>query len=922
MSICPSCSAPLVETGRFCSACGSSIDISAKVTVVRTPAGARAGVESPSPPVNRSRHTAMGRLHLSDSLYQARFLPGMVVADRYRIVGLLGKGGMGEVYRADDLKLGQAVALKFLPDLLRTSPGRLELFYDEVRLARQVSHPHVCRVYDVGEIEGAPFLTMEYIDGEDLSSLLRRIGRLPQERAVQVARQICAGLAAIHDKGILHRDLKPANVMLDGRGTARITDFGLAAVAGGVAEEMLRSGTPAYMAPEQLAGQEPNVRSDIYALGLVLYEMFTGRGAFEAESIEELTRKRRESRPDPSSQVHNLDPIVERVLLRCLENDPRDRPGSALSVAAALPGGDPLAAALAAGETPSPEMVAAAGEPGALTMTAALSWLAVVVVAMGLLGWLAPATTMLGLAPVRKSPAALEERARQVVETIGYAQPPADDEGRFAYDRDYMRWVETNDQSGARWQALSSNRPPAIFYYYRQSPRALETRAPHRIVDLGDPPNNVAGMVSVLLDTDGRLVELLAVPPQVEDLGAPPAPEPDAASLFSLAGLDMKTFTPTTSSWTPAVYADSRAAWQGPHPGRPDVPVRVEAAFYRGKPVYFDVVGPWTRPVRAQIFEIPRGVKAALAINIVLLLAVMLGAMLLARRNLRLGRGDRRGAWRVGVAVFLVTLAGWILRAHHTSSLTSEWSLFIWGTAFGLFLGGVTWMLYLALEPFVRKKWPDSIISWTRLLAGWWRDPRIGRDALIGTAFGLVMAVTDRVRAPLSISLGAPPSQPAEQSLDLLRGARFILSDGMQYVPNALTFAMFFLFWLFLGRWLSDLMFRRRPVLRTLTWVLFFMAILGPMQFLIMGPGPLGIHLPTALIISALTLTLLVRFGLLACIVCMYVFSWSPTISFDLSTWYAPVTLLALLIPLALAAFGLVTSLGGRRLLGEPALAD
>src|SRR6185503_12296242 len=168
------------------------------------------------------------------AFFDSRFTPGTLLAGRYRIVGRLGKGGMGEVYRADDLKLGQAVALKFLPELLGSSSGRVEMFYEEVRLARQVSHPHVCRVYDVGEIEGAPFLTMEYIDGEDLASLLRRIGRLPQERAVAVARQMCAGLAAIHDKGILHRDLKPANVMLDGRGSARITDFGLAAFAGGV----------------------------------------------------------------------------------------------------------------------------------------------------------------------------------------------------------------------------------------------------------------------------------------------------------------------------------------------------------------------------------------------------------------------------------------------------------------------------------------------------------------------------------------------------------------------------------------------------------------------------------------------------------------------------------------------------------------
>ena len=200
-----------------------------------------------------------------------------MVTDRYRIVGLLGRGGMGEVYRADDLKLGQPVALKFLPPGLEQNPARLDRFLNEVRTALKVTHPNVCRVYDIGEVDGHHFLSMEYVDGEDLSSLLLRIGRLPNERAVQVSRQICAGLAAAHDQGILHRDLKPANVMIDGRGQVRLTDFGLAGLADAIGQDDVTSGTPGYMAPEQIAGQEVTVRSDIYALGLVLYEIFTGR---------------------------------------------------------------------------------------------------------------------------------------------------------------------------------------------------------------------------------------------------------------------------------------------------------------------------------------------------------------------------------------------------------------------------------------------------------------------------------------------------------------------------------------------------------------------------------------------------------------------------------------------------------------------
>ena len=149
----------------------------------------------------------------------------------YKVLEKIGQGGMGEVYLAQDTILDRKVALKFLPKELEQDEGRLHRFMTEVKLARQVSHPSVCRVYDVGEVDGQQFLTMEYVDGEDLSSLLRRIGRLPKDKGVQIAQQLCAGLSAAHDKGVLHRDLKPANIMIDGRGQVRITDFGLARLA-------------------------------------------------------------------------------------------------------------------------------------------------------------------------------------------------------------------------------------------------------------------------------------------------------------------------------------------------------------------------------------------------------------------------------------------------------------------------------------------------------------------------------------------------------------------------------------------------------------------------------------------------------------------------------------------------------------------
>src|SRR5262245_33472231 len=365
---------------------------------------------------------------------------------------------MGEVYRADDLKLAQPVALKFLPPELDREPSRLMQLHNEVRMARQVSHPNVCRVYDIDEVDGHTFLSMEYVDGEELGSLLRRIGRFPEERALEMARQICAGLAAAHERGVIHRDLKPANVMLDGAGKARITDFGLAGATG----ETVRAGTPAYMAPEQLAGSEVTAQSDIYALGLVLYELFTGQRAIEAKNVAELVRKREAGILPPSQLVRELDPAIDRAILRCLERDPADRPSSALGVAAALPGGDPLAAALAAGETPSPEMVAAAGSTSALRPITAVAGLARTLLC--LVGYAATADRVLltGTVPLLKPPDVLLDRAQEIARVLGYTDAPADWASGFDAAGDFLRFADKSGDAAAMQQRLRDGTAPGL----------------------------------------------------------------------------------------------------------------------------------------------------------------------------------------------------------------------------------------------------------------------------------------------------------------------------------------------------------------------------------------------------------------------------------------------------------------------------
>jgi serine/threonine-protein kinase len=386
-----------------------------------------------------------------------------MLTERYRIISLLGRGGMGEVYKAEDLKLKQIVALKFLPEAIAMDGAALARFHNEVRITRQISHPNVCRVYDIGEVEGLSFLSMEFIDGEDLASLLRRIGRLPGDKAVEIARQICAGLAAAHDNGVLHRDLKPANVMIDGRGKARITDFGVAVVAAELSGHEAVAGTPGYMAPEQLTGKEVTQRSDIYSLGLVLYELFTGKRVFESNSIHDLLKLHETSAPtSPSSHVKNIDPLVEKVILRCLEKDPRKRPASPLQVAAALPGGDPLAAALAAGETPSPEMVAAAKTEEGLRPPVAIVLATAAVLMLTAVVFIADAIGVHYKIPFDKSPDVLRARAAEIVKQLGYSDEPADYAVGFAQNQAFLDYVTKNDRSPQRWNQLASGQPALL----------------------------------------------------------------------------------------------------------------------------------------------------------------------------------------------------------------------------------------------------------------------------------------------------------------------------------------------------------------------------------------------------------------------------------------------------------------------------
>jgi serine/threonine-protein kinase len=893
VATCPSCASEVPEGNRFCGSCGVAIE---------TPTSAPTETSLKSQPRAGSHPTAD----------QARFIPGTILAKRYRIVGLLGRGGMGEVYRADDLKLGQPVALKFLPAAVQRDPARLDRFLNEVKTALKVTHPNVCRVHDIGEVDGQHYLSMEYVDGEDLASLLRRIERLPQNKAVQIARQLCAGVAAAHEQGILHRDLKPANVMIDGRGRAKITDFGLASLVEGIGGDEVRAGTPQYMSPEQHAGKEVTVRSDIYSLGLVLYELFTGKRAFEAASPAEIRKLQEESSPTaPSSHVEGLDQAVERIILRCLEKDPSQRPASALAVAASLPGGDPLAAALAAGETPTPAMVADAGGVGGLKPAAAIACAAIIIAAMALTmmlkPWFPEYDELAGYVPMEKRPEVLAQDCREILQSLGHDLHALDHAYGFAVNLPYLEHIAETDRSPLRWDRLTSNRPPAVRFWYRQSPRYLvPQRWYNDVISEVDPEIGFSGEALIRVDPEGRLRWLEVIPPEMDE-SEQLASEPDWKILFDAAGLDMSAFEPVPPVWVPYMYCDVRAAWSGHYPEDPNTAVRIEAGSYRGRPVFFRFVDGHAKPLRMEGFGPEVAQQIYVSSIFVFFTALLAGVVLLARRNLRLGRGDRKGATRLALLVGVGTLLEWLLWADHVPEPRSEFMFLTMALGLCALIGCFVWLAHIALEPFLRKRWPDTLASWNRLLMGRLRDPRIGRDILVGiTAFWALWFLDFLILLAPQWFEYASQTPHWSGAMRILLGGRFVAAAVVGYVIRAVVFTMALLF----------IVLFLRVILRK-QWLAFvaFMLILGS-TLLGIDPPALYVMLAVQLISFSILFLLLSRFGLLSVLsyfVTLYLWqnaSFSPD-------WHRATAAVFVLVILGLTAYAFYISLAGRPILRE-----
>jgi serine/threonine-protein kinase len=890
---CAACRARIPDTHRFCGACGapapaaSQLPTATAASIVALPGGV---ADTP---------VATG-ITAGDPAGARGFTPGTLIAGRYRVIGLLGHGGMGEVYRADDLKLGQPVALKFLPHGLARDRSRRDRLLGEVRIARQVSHPNVCRVYDIGEFEGEHFLSMEYIDGEDLGSLLRRIGRLPADKALDIARQISAGLAAAHARNVIHRDLKPANVMLDGRGRVRITDFGLAS-AGDPPGAADLAGTPAYMAPEQLAGRPASVRSDIYALGLLLYELYTGTPAFSPSSLAELLAHKEQGAVTPPSEIiDDLDPAIERVIMRATAPDPRARPESVAHLAASLPGGSLLEAVLRAGETPSPELVAASGPREGLMP--AIVWALVALLAVGATSAVALGSSgllWLRAAPTR-SPEVLADRARELLAALGHPQRPADRASGFEMDLDYLRYLQAQNPSG--WRASLPD-PSFIRFWYRDSPRPLEAwRFPFQYgnvsrVTPADPPLAIAGMTLVRLDPGGRLTHLVVVPASAaEDTGRS---EPDWPALLARAGFDSAEWKPADPQRTPPVFADARAAWAGFWPGRPDLAVQLEAAALGGKIVYFQAVHQWTPPARAPEAVLTTAERLSVLAVFAVLGATIVAAAVVARRNLRAGRGDQRGALRLSMFVFAAMMVSWFVGESHVATLW-EIALLLMALSWASLTAGVCWLAYLAAEPFLRRHWPEVLVSWTRLLAGQFRDPIVGRDVLVGCAAGSLLAVIAIGGMQLQERLGLTSDLVFVDVYGAAYGLQKVVPLLVWRAAQGVFAALACLFILLLLRLALGSQWAA---------VTAFVAAGGA----IAAPGSASflIGFTNSAVLLAVFGVLLARFGLLAAVVQFYV--WGLFIFFpittDLGAWHAGAGITALAVFAALALFGLTAAL-------------
>ena len=654
------------------------------------------------------------------------------------------------------------------------------------------------------------------------------------------------------------------------------------------------------MAPEQIAGHALSKQTDIYALGLVLYELFTGKQAFESNTLEDSERRKHSPPTSPAAHLSGLNPAIERAILRCLDPDPTGRPPSASELGASILGTDPLAKAMAAGETPSPELVAQAGGSGVLSLAVASLCLAAILVGLTGVWYLLSQDTMLRWIPLTMSTSELRVAARTTLATIGVRSQPVRNSLGLRLGR-RLRHLRRAERSVA--DALGPHRHDGAVtgvVLYRESPVPLVPFNSFGLITAANPPMTRPGMTLVRTGPTGHLSSFEAVPPAKSGDTQPPSAEPEWGAFFTLANLNLSEFQAVTPMFTPPHASDARRAWL-----KGDL--RVEAAAFAGRPVWFDVIPPWrTDRARDPVAPTP-GQVAWTAVTAFTRLGLLVVAGLVTRRHIRMGRSDFRGAWRFTLVYFVFRAGRSIVRTSTSISALGA----VWANHLGVQLVDCAQVLlfYLAIEPYVRKLWPDTLISWNRVLDGQFRDPMVGRHLLFGALFGLGVSLVFLSPGVIGSWVGSSPPPLPVYGLTALGGVRPAVGAVFDMVLQAFVLPVVFLLLLLMFRvvlrrqWLANLAF------------LTLNAVLA-----VTGAPVLISDLPVvAVIVAGLSVVVVTRFGIFASVVGILFSQWGYLpITMDPASRYFPWSVVTMLAFAVVAIYGFFISLGGQRLFRDP----
>ncbi len=492
----------------------------------------------------------------------------------------------------------------------------------------------------------------------------------------------------------------------------------------------------------------------------------------------------------------------------------------------------------------------------------------------------------------------LVERARDILRSVGPDVQVQDHAWGLAADTDYLHHVDARRPTDRR-DRLDTR---GVTFWYRESPVLIERLYFLSGLELlprvhaNDPPVNYSGEARVMLDREGRLLKLDAMPSQISDT-TKPTPDVDWSALFIAAGLDPSAWTPSEPQWTPRFHADRHLAWT-PIDGATTSPLRVEAGSFEGRPVSFELIFPWTRAARVVTSRRTPAERLANLVMVLIFTAIMLGSGWVAHRNLRLDRADRRGALRLGIFTATVFMGIWIVDEHHVPSIW-ELYLFLMAAGWALFAATLLAACYLALEPYVRRRWPAMIISWSRIVGGAIRDPLVARDILIGCAAGAVIE-TVQVIGLLATRAASGILPRLLLSQRPLLGVRHALSQLAFDLVACVFFALFMLFILFVIR----------RILRNEWAAIVAGALLLGVPSAI-GEATSFANVPFAVAVQALMFVTLARVGLVASITSQFVMYTLMISPFTLPpvTWYSGVGFVGLAVTalLAIAAFRVST---------------